>query len=93
VNLYAKIVSQSRIVILTRRVPDLLAMITERQAEKAEIDEAIEVLERVRSSKLRAGVTDRRRTCRGAFEVFGTTQSILMLNGACMTIPIARPSF
>ena len=64
-NLYAKIVSQSRIVILTRRVPDLLAMITERRAEKAEIDEAIEVLERVRSSKLR-GVTDHRRTCRRA---------------------------
>jgi len=42
-------------------------MITELRAEKAEIDEAIEVLERVRSSTLRAGVTDRRRTCRGAF--------------------------
>ena len=46
-------------------VPDLLAMITELRAEKAEIDEAIEVLERVRSSKLR-GVTDHRRTCRRA---------------------------
>ena len=36
-------------------VPDLMAMITELRAEKAEIDEAIEVLERVRSSKLRRG--------------------------------------
>jgi hypothetical protein len=33
-------------------IPDLLAMITELRAERTEIDEAIEMLERVRSSKL-----------------------------------------
>jgi len=34
-------------------ISDLLAMITELRAEKTDIDEAIEMLERVRSSKLR----------------------------------------
>jgi hypothetical protein len=36
-------------------VPDLLAMITELQAEKAEIDEAIHALECMRSSTLCRG--------------------------------------
>jgi hypothetical protein len=34
-------------------IPDLLALITELRAEKTEIDEAIEMLERVRASKSR----------------------------------------